>query len=195
MFRQQTFIRIFATLAFQCQIVAGATTMLTTQPKRPLTFVTSNRFGLMDRKPYFTHGRSNSCRDSFSSRPSLTAISFFQQQPSTMTHLSLPTTKLYYSRYDSLVAGIAEISLGTSLGVLWSEFAVITTGCGPIQFSDGLERVCYQAVIVFAGLSIFTRIAFQQNLLSWVQNTFGDLVEEPFTYYQVQWAEWLRYTI
>jgi len=183
-----------ASLVSHCQVVVAATNMMSRQPRRTASFVSNNRFGL-DRNIHNNHGHRDHCQYSFAS-PS-TTVPFFQQkqqqQPNTITHhsKSLSSTKLYYSRYDSLVAGIAEISLGTSIGVLYSEFAVITTGCGPLQLSDGLERFCYQAVIVFAGLSVFTRIAFQQNLLSWTQDTFGDSVEEPLTYYQVQWAEWL----
>mmetsp|Transcript_28964 Transcript_28964/g.44528 ORF Transcript_28964/g.44528 Transcript_28964/m.44528 type:complete len:224 (-) Transcript_28964:1224-1895(-) len=179
-------------LVSKCQVLVAATNVMSRQPKRTASFISNNRF-CSDRKAHKNHGYRD--QSSFAS-PSAT-VPFFQQQhhiqPNIITHHSKlrSSTKLCYSRYDSLVAGIAEISLGTSIGVLYSEFAVITTGCGPLQLSDGLERFCYQAVIVFAGMSVFARIAFQKNLLSWAQDTFGESIEEPFTYYQVQWAEWL----
>lgn len=99
------------------------------------------------------------------------------------------TTRLGFSRYDSLVSGVAEISIGTSLGVLWSEYAIATTHCGPANLSDGLERLCYQAVIVLAGLILFSRIATGNSLLSLIGDVFGDL--EDFTIAQVRLAEWL----
>lgn len=95
----------------------------------------------------------------------------------------------FYARNDNLVAGIAEMSVGTSLGVLWSEFAIIATGCGPVNFSDSLERFCYQAVIVAAGLVIFTRIVTGRNMAAFSQDVFGEL--QDFTLVQIKLAEWL----
>lgn len=102
-----------------------------------------------------------------------------------------PTSRLrlWYSRYDNLVSGIAEISVGTSIGVLWSEYAILVTGCGPLNLSDGLERFCYQAVICAAGLIIFTRIVTQKDLTALCQDFYGELQE--FTLIQVRAAEWL----
>jgi len=105
------------------------------------------------------------------------------------TVLARRQSHLSYSRYDNLVAGIAEISLGTSFGVLWSEYAVLTTGCGPLHLSDGLERFCYQALIVAAGFVLFTRIVTQKDLVSLSQDVYGELQE--FTLIQVRAAEWL----
>lgn len=99
------------------------------------------------------------------------------------------SVRLWYSRYDNLVAGIAEISMGTSIGVLWSEFAVLTTGCGPLQLSDALERFCYQAVLVAAGLALFFRIATGKDAVSLTQDVYGEL--QDFTLVQVRAAEWL----
>lgn len=79
------------------------------------------------------------------------------------------TTQLSYSRYDSLVAGIAEISIGTSLGVLMSEASVLLTGCGPAGMSDWLERFCYQGVIFFAGILLFVRIAFGKDVTTLIE--------------------------
>jgi len=94
------------------------------------------------------------------------------------------------SRYDNLVSGIAEISLGTSIGVLWSEYAILTTGCGPLNISDGLERFCYQAVITFAGLLLFTRITTGKNAETLCTDTCGYL--EDLTLLQVRAAEILN---
>jgi hypothetical protein len=115
--------------------------------------------------------------------------------PRTTAHSSTSTALAYQAtRYDSLVSGIAEISLGASLCVLWSEYSVITTGCGPLDLSDFLERFCYQADITCAGLYLFSRIAFGRNVATIL------IEEEPFGYplqgltlLQVTWAEWLAF--
>lgn len=115
--------------------------------------------------------------------------------PRTATTSRTSTALAYQpSRYDSLVSGIAEISLGASLCVLWSEYSVITTGCGPLDLSDFLERLCYQADITCAGLYLFSRIAFGRNVATIL------IEEEPFGYplqgltlLQVTWAEWLAF--
>ena len=65
-------------------------------------------------------------------------------------HLTNPTRPLQYN-------GIAEIGIGGSLGTLFSEWAVVTTGCGPADMSDSLERGCYLICLMFAGLSVFWR--------------------------------------
>ena len=100
---------------------------------------------------------------------------------------------LSLARYDNLVSGVAEISIGFSIGVLWSEYAVITTACGPLNFSDTLERICYQGVIIAAGLSLFTRIVTLggQDLTTYVcEDYFGGTLAEA-TVLQVRAAEWL----
>ncbi|KAL3794394.1 hypothetical protein HJC23_012931 [Cyclotella cryptica] len=50
------------------------------------------------------------------------------------------------------------ISTASSIVTLWSEYSVITTGCGPPQLSDAVERGCYLGTLVIAGLSVFARI-------------------------------------
>lgn len=109
-------------------------------------------------------------------------------------HSSLhKNTLLSFARYDNLVSGLAEISIGFSLGVLWSEFAVVTSGCGPLNFSDTLERICYQGVILTAGLSLFTKIVTigDQDLTSYVcDEYFGGSLAEA-TVVQVRAAELL----
>ena len=100
-------------------------------------------------------------------------------------------TALSLARYDNLVSGVAEISIGFSLGVLWSEYAVVTTSCGPLNFSDTLERICYLGVILTAGLSLFTRIVTigNQDLTTYVcDDYFGGTLAEA-TVLQVRAAE------
>jgi hypothetical protein len=107
------------------------------------------------------------------------------------------TSALRYRKEDSSVAGIAEIGMGCSFGVLWSESAIILTGCGPMNFSDALELLCYQGVIAVAGLAVFNRIVTQnkQDLANTVQNLYGnDGAGEPLlesTVIQVRIAEYL----
>eukprot|EP00980_Cylindrotheca_fusiformis_P029041 scaffold22701_cov123-Cylindrotheca_fusiformis.AAC.20 len=89
---------------------------------------------------------------------------------------------------DNLIAGVSEIGLGFSLGVLWSEYSIIMTGCGPLNFSDTLERICYQGVIVLAGTALFNRIVTGNGLDTSANEFFGPL--EDFTLFQVRWAEY-----
>ena len=81
--------------------------------------------------------------------------------------------------------------MGFSIGVLYSEYYIIMTGCGPPNFGDTLERICYQGVIVLAGLALFNRVAtlFSSSLEDTVNNMFGPL--QPSTLWQVRVAEYL----
>lgn len=89
---------------------------------------------------------------------------------------------------NSLVAGLAEIAFGFSLGVLWSEYSILLTGCGPLHFSDALERVCYQGTVAAAGAALFHRIvAGGRGLDESAVVCFGPL--EDFTLVQVRAAE------
>jgi hypothetical protein len=86
------------------------------------------------------------------------------------------------------VSGIAEISFAFSLGVLWSEYSIILTGCGPANFSDTLERICYQGVIVSSGLALFNLIVTSGKSLETTSDEFfGPL--ENLTLWQVRVAE------
>ena len=68
---------------------------------------------------------------------------------------------------------------------------MITSGCGPLNFSDTLERICYQGVILTAGLSLFTRIVTIGDLTSYVcDEYFGGSLAEA-TVVQVRAAELL----
>jgi hypothetical protein len=118
----------------------------------------------------------------------------FQPPPSyTRSSPSAFALQALYRPQDSLVAGVAEISMGCSLGVLWSEYAVMTTGCGPLHFSDALERICYQGVIVAAGIALFHRIVTQNqvDLATTCSDYFGQLLES--TIVQVQISEFLSF--
>jgi hypothetical protein len=87
-----------------------------------------------------------------------------------------PSSNLFIRPQENLIAGLCEISFAFSLGVLWSEYSIILTGCGPINFSDSLERICYQGVIASAGVALFLRIVTNGKSLEMVaQNTFGPL--------------------
>ena len=108
------------------------------------------------------------------------------------------TTRLYaiQPKADNLVSGLAEVSFGFSLGVLFSEQSILQTGCGPVNFSDTLERICYQGVILFAGVALFNRVVNTYSiygdrttdLAMAAENYFGTL--EEFTLWQVRVSEW-----
>jgi hypothetical protein len=92
--------------------------------------------------------------------------------------------RLYAQPQDNLVSGIAEISFAFSLGVLWSEYSIILTGCGPPNFSNTLERICYQGVIVSSGLALFNCIVTSgKSLETTSEEFFGPL--ENLTLWQV----------
>jgi len=96
---------------------------------------------------------------------------------------------LHVRPQDNLLSGISEIGLGFTLGVLYSEFSIITTGCGPPDFSDSLERLCYQGMILLASLALFNRIVTSgKGLDASCVDYFGEL--EEGTLVQVRGAEY-----
>ena len=97
------------------------------------------------------------------------------------------TTALGYSRNDNLFSGLAEIGIGFAVGVMWSEYNIIQTGCGPLNFSDTLERICYQGVIVLMAVALFNRIVARQSLEKTVGDFFGPLLDS--TLIQIRLAE------
>ena len=99
-----------------------------------------------------------------------------------------------YRPQDNLFSGLAEIGMGFSIGVLYSEYFIIMTGCGPPNFGDTLERICYQGVIVYSGLALFIRIVtqFKSGLEDTLDNMYGPL--QPATLWQVRIAEYLSAT-
>lgn len=84
-------------------------------------------------------------------------------------------------------------SLISSVGTLWSEYSVITTGCGPFQLSDSLERSCYLGTLVVAGLSVFARIVTRKSMSDFISHfvngdkRIGD--DMPFSLGLIQIAE------
>lgn len=71
-----------------------------------------------------------------------------------------------------VTAVFSMLTVLAATGVLWSEFAVIRTGCGPTNLSDDTERAFYVVVLVVASLSVFSRIVAGRSLeqlarLSW----------------------------
>ncbi|CAJ1931129.1 unnamed protein product [Cylindrotheca closterium] len=120
-------------------------------------------------------------------------VTLWKKVPPTSPSISQDTLRksscLYSRPQDNLVSGIAEIGIGFALGVLWSEFFIAFTGCGPTNFSDTLERICYQGVIVLAGVALFNRIVTGgKDLEKSAEDVFGPL--ESFTLIQVQIAEY-----
>jgi hypothetical protein len=97
---------------------------------------------------------------------------------------------------DSLVAGVAEISMVCSLGVLVSEYYVMTTGCGPLnlyftEITDAIERICYLGVIAAAGTALFLRIVTRVDLATTCSDYFGELLKS--TMVQVKISEYLSF--
>ena len=73
-----------------------------------------------------------------------------------------------------------SVSAFASLCTIWSEYSVLTTGCGPIQLSDTLERGCYLGVLFVAGLSVFVRIVSGGQSLSDVYKNNIDNKFNPY---------------
>lgn len=71
-------------------------------------------------------------------------------------------------RENIIMGAFVATSLCASSGVLWSEWTVFQTGCGPLYLPDWLERSCYLGVLFVSGLSAFLRIVYRQGLSSWV---------------------------
>ena len=84
--------------------------------------------------------------------------------------------------------------MGLSIGTIFSESSVVSTGCGPVELLDSLERLCYVGVLAFSGCSLFTRIVQGTSLTKFVcQDYFGDTLLKS-TVVQVRIAEWLSNT-
>ena len=98
-------------------------------------------------------------------------------------------TSIHARSEDHAVSSVAAIGFISSLGVLWSEYCILVTGCGPSDFSDALERICYQGVIVLTGIVVFNRIITGgKGLDDSTIDFFGPL--EEFTLIQVRMAEY-----
>jgi len=126
-------------------------------------------------------------------RRMIPAIHGLQKSTIPSPQRAVPTAlhQSYQSR-DGLFAGLAEIGMGCSIGVLYSEYYIATTGCGPPDLGDALERFCYQGVIVLAGLAVFVRAAtFFASSLEDLAETYGGPLLRKSTLYQVRIAEYL----
>ena len=94
---------------------------------------------------------------------------------------------------------MAEIGIAFALGVVYSEYWIIRTGCGPPNFNDTLERICYQGVLIYAGLALFHRIVSStggtssngwrsRSVRETMENEFGPLLST--TLWQMEIAEY-----
>ena len=113
-----------------------------------------------------------------------------------------PTSTVLWNSYrpqDSFFSGVAEIGIAFALGVVYSEYWIIRTGCGPPNFNDTLERICYQGVLIYAGLALFHRIVSSTGGTSsngWRSRSVRETMEEEFgpllstTLWQMEIAEY-----
>ena len=113
-----------------------------------------------------------------------------------------PTSTVLWNSYrpqDSFFSGVAEIGIAFALGVVYSEYWIIRTGCGPPNFNDTLERICYQGVLIYAGLALFHRIVSStggtssngwrsRSVRETMENEFGPLLST--TLWQMEIAEY-----
>ena len=78
--------------------------------------------------------------------------------------------KSNYTPSVILVISITSmIGIMSSVGTLWSEFSVVTTGCGPLNLPDAVERGCYLGTFVFAGSSVFARIVSGKGISAFIE--------------------------
>ena len=113
-----------------------------------------------------------------------------------------PTSTVLWNSYrpqDSFFSGVAEIGIAFALGVVYSEYWIIRTGCGPPNFNDTLERICYQGVLIYAGLALFHRIVSSTGGTSsngWRSRSVRETMEKEFgpllstTLWQMEIAEY-----
>ena len=91
---------------------------------------------------------------------------------------------------NTLLSGAADFGSVCSLAVLWSEYSVATTGCGPYELLDWMERLSYQGVIVVAGGgAVFSRIVTGNDLADaviLVSLSLDDVAKQ-----KIRVAEWL----
>lgn len=116
----------------------------------------------------------------------------FELRRSTQTKNSFRSSvrlRGHASSQNTLVTGIADVGSVCSLCVLWSEFSIVTTGCGPYELPDWLERFSYQGVIAVAGAVVFNRIVTGNELGNTTKSTLGSL--DKTSMWKVRAAEWL----
>ena len=69
------------------------------------------------------------------------------------------STILYSRPSDEIVVtGSSVATIVSSMLVMWSEYSVVRTGCGPFALADWLEESSYYLVLVFASLWIWNTI-------------------------------------
>ena len=90
---------------------------------------------------------------------------------------------------NTLLSGAADFGSVCSLAVLWSEYSVATTGCGPYELLDWMERLSYQGVIVVAGGAVFSRIVTGNDLADAAISVSGSL--DNVATQKIRVAEWL----
>ncbi|KAL9178873.1 hypothetical protein ACHAXT_011846 [Thalassiosira profunda] len=76
---------------------------------------------------------------------------------------------------------------------LWSEYAVLRTGCGPSSLPDAIERGCYLVVLAVAGISVFLRIVTGEGVASLAARSIGSSgsgSERDAVVLQCRVAEW-----
>jgi hypothetical protein len=74
---------------------------------------------------------------------------------------------------SAIITLTSTLTTLASLGTLWSEYSVFTTGCGPRSLPDAIERECYLGVLTVAGLSVFIRIVTGDGFSSMTQQQLG----------------------
>ena len=92
---------------------------------------------------------------------------------------------------DNVVSKISGGGIVASMGTIWSEWAVATTGCGPTTLSNIVERGCYYGAFAIAALSVFTRIAFNLSIMELLDSLLENTDLLPLTTLQVKAAETL----
>lgn len=60
--------------------------------------------------------------------------------------------------------GVSIIGIFTSLVLLWSEYSIVTTRCGPSLLPDVVERSSYISIFILASGSNLSRIIFGSSL-------------------------------
>ena len=60
--------------------------------------------------------------------------------------------------------GVSIIGIFTSLVLLWSEYSIVTTRCGPPLLPDAVEKSSYISIFILASGSNLSRIIFGSSL-------------------------------
>ncbi|KAL7486902.1 hypothetical protein ACHAW6_012507 [Cyclotella cf. meneghiniana] len=119
-----------------------------------------------------------------------------QSQSQTNYHKAEPAIEHGFLSPSLVISAACMVSIASSLVTLWSEYSIITTGCGPPQLSDLVERGCYLGTLVIAGLSVFTRIVTGLDVATTMKDYVNDGLKknsrdgiDHFNFLQIQLAE------